>query len=207
MPSAEASGRDLSQFMAWYAQAGTPTLVCKMKYDAGRRTADLTVEQVLAPTPGQPTKKPLQIPLRVGLLGGNGNDLPLTLADGRTLDDGILEITKKKETFRFVDVPGRPVPSLLREFSAPATLEVDLADADLLFLMQHDRDAFNRWQASQDLAMRLLMAMVAALRAKGRRPTPGRSSRRSARSSPTMHSSPPIALRSSRFRAKGMSPA
>ncbi|MGE0699148.1 MAG: aminopeptidase N, partial [Hyphomicrobiaceae bacterium] len=161
---ADASGRDLGQFMTWYSQAGTPGLVCDLKYNEGKRTAELTIEQVLLPTPGQATKKPLQIPIRLGLLGGNGNDLPLDTATGTRVDTGIIEVTKRKETFRFVDVPSRPVPSLLRGFSAPVNLTIDLSDADLAFLMSHDADEFNRWQASQDYATRLLIAWVTAIR-------------------------------------------
>jgi len=171
---ADASGRDFGQFMTWYAQAGTPGLVCNLAYDATRRTAELTVEQVLSPTPGQATKKPLHIPLRLGLLGGNGNDLPLETSTGARLDDGVLEITKRKETFRFVDVPGRPVPSLLRGFSAPANLTIDQSDDDLAFLMSHDSDEFNRWQAGQDFATRLLTATVKALRKDKPAPDPTR---------------------------------
>ena len=159
---ADASGRDLTQFMTWYAQAGTPNLVCSLKYNAQKRTADLTIAQALPPTPGQDTKKPLHVPVRLGLLGGNGNDLPLELADGRTIDGGVIELTKRRETFRFVNVPSRPVPSLLRGFSAPANLTIDLDEADLAFLMAHDADQFNRWQAAQDYAMRLMVGAVAA---------------------------------------------
>ena len=160
---ADSSGRDLSQFMTWYSQAGTPTLVCDLKYDAKKRTADLTIEQVLAPTPGQPAKKPLHVPVRLGLLGGNGNDLPLELAGGGSVAAGVIELRKRKETFRFLDVPSRPVPSLLRDFSAPVNLAVNLTDGDLAFLMAHDADEFNRWQATQDYATRLLVASVAAI--------------------------------------------
>ncbi len=169
---ADTSGRDLGQFMTWYGQAGTPSLVCDLKYNPTKRTAELTVEQVLVPTPGQPTKKPLHIPLRLGLLGGNGNDLPLDTGPESRLDNGVLEITKRKETFRFVDVPGRPVPSLLRGFSAPVNLTIDLADEDLAFLMSHDSDEFNRWQAGQDYATRLLTASVTALRKDKTPPDP-----------------------------------
>jgi len=171
---ADASGRDFKQFMTWYSQAGTPGLVCDLKYDADKRTADLTVEQVLLPTPGQPTKKPLQIPLKLGLLGGNGNDLPLETKGATKIENGVLEITKRKETFRFVDIPSRPVPSLLRSFSAPVNLTVALSDDDLLFLMSHDSDAFNRWQAGQDYATRLLIASVKALRKDKAPPDPSR---------------------------------
>jgi aminopeptidase N len=165
---ADVSGRNLSRFMTWYAQAGTPHLRCVIAYDAERRIAELTVEQTTEPTPGQASKKPLHVPMKLGLLGGNGNDLPLELHDGRSLGAGLLEITKSRETFRFVNVPSRPVPSLLREFSAPVNLAVDLTEADLAFLMAHDSDAFNRWQAAQDYAMRLLVGAVTAT-AKGKR--------------------------------------
>ena len=171
---ADASGRDLGQFMTWYAQAGTPGLVCDLKYNAAKRTAELTVEQVLLPTPGQATKKPLHIPLRLGLLGGNGNDLALETSAGERLEGGLVEVTKHKETFRFVDVPSRPVPSLLRGFSAPVNLTIDLPDDDLAFLMSHDSDDFNRWQASQDYATRLLVQAVAADKADEPSPDPAR---------------------------------
>jgi aminopeptidase N len=113
---ADATGKDLQQFMTWYSQAGTPELVCQLKYDARAKTADLTIAQVLPPTPGEHKKKPLHIPVRLGLLGGNGQDLALTLASGQQLDDGLIEVRKRTETFRFRDVPSRPVPSLLRGF-------------------------------------------------------------------------------------------
>src|SRR6476620_10091259 len=90
----DATGRDLKQFMTWYSQAGTPELVCQLKYDARNKTADLTVAQVLPPTPGEAKKKPLQVPLRLGLLGGNGQDIALTLASGKRLQDGVIEVTK-----------------------------------------------------------------------------------------------------------------
>jgi aminopeptidase N len=164
-----ATGKDLQQFMTWYSQAGTPELVCQLKYDARAKTADLTIAQVLPPTPGEHKKKPLHIPVRLGLLGGNGQDLALTLASGQQLDDGLIEVRKRTETFRFRDVPSRPVPSLLRGFSAPVNLTIDLADADLQFLMANDSDLYNRWQAAQDYATRVLVDAVKAIRA-GKRP-------------------------------------
>jgi aminopeptidase N len=159
---ADASGRDLAQFMTWYRQAGTPQLACEVDYDPRARTADLTFRQVLNPTPGQPTKKPLHIPVRLGLLGGNGQDLDLTLASGEPLANGVVEVRKRTEKFRFRDVPSKPVASLLREFSAPVNLAIDRSDAELQFLMANDSDLFNRWQAAQDYATRVLMAAVAA---------------------------------------------
>src|SRR5262245_51336738 len=165
----DATGKDLGQFMTWYSQAGTPELVCQLKYDARSKTADLTISQVLPPTPGEQRKKPLHIPLRLGLLGGNGQDLTLAPAPGQQLDNGLVEVRKRTETFRFRDVPSRPVPSLLRGFSAPVNLTVDLADADLRFLMANDSDLYNRWQAAQDYATRVLVDAVKAIRA-GKRP-------------------------------------
>jgi aminopeptidase N len=165
----DATGRDLKQFMTWYSQAGTPELVCQLKYDARSRTADLTVAQVLPPTPGEAKKKPLHIPVRLGLLGGNGQDIALTLASGKQIEDGVIELTKRTETFRFLDVPSRPVPSLLRGFSAPVNLTIGLSDSDLQFLMANDSDLYNRWQAAQDYATRVLIEAVKAIRA-GNRP-------------------------------------
>ena len=157
---AEASGRDLTQFMLWYAQSGTPELVCDLSWDRNSRTATLTVEQVLAPTPGQPRKKPLHIPLRLGLVGGNGQDLPLKLASGQKVEDGVVHVTRRTETFRFVDIPSQPVASLLRGFSAPVKLTMKRSERDLQFLMANDRDLFNRWQAAVDYATGLVVETV-----------------------------------------------
>ena len=169
---ADSSGRDLKQFMTWYQQAGTPELACEIDYDARAKTADLTFRQVLDPTPGQPTKKPVHIPVRLGLLGGNGQDLDLTLASGEPLANHVLEVRKRTERFRFRDVPSKPVPSLLREFSAPVNLTIERTDTELEFLMANDSDLFNRWQAAQDYATRVLIGAVAARRRKERAPQP-----------------------------------
>ena len=165
---ADATGKDLDQFMTWYAQAGTPELVCELKHDPRAKTLDLTIDQVLPPTPGEPKKKPLHIPVRMGLVGGDGRDLPLTLASGQVLEGGLLEIRKRSETFRFRDVASRPVPSLLRGFSAPVNITIERSDEDLRFLMANDSDLYNRWQAGQDYATRVLVKTVRAVRA-GRR--------------------------------------
>ncbi len=118
----DASGTDLSQFRLWYSQAGTPELVANLRYDKDKKTADLEVEQILPATPGQPTKKPMHIPIRLGLLGANGHDLGLKLAGEEELPDGVVSLTKRRQSFRFIDVPSRPVPSLLRGFSAPVNV-------------------------------------------------------------------------------------
>ena len=166
---ADASGRNLDQFMNWYNQPGTPELVANLKYDARAKTATLEVEQVHGPSPGAPKKKPVPLPLKIGLLGANGHELPLTLANGRDVADGVLEMTKRNERWTFRDIPSKPVASLLREFSAPVNLTISHSERQLEFLMTHDTDGFNRWQATQDYAMRLLVASVKALR-KGERP-------------------------------------
>ena len=166
----QASKRDLSHFKLWYAQAGTPELVCALSYDKANKEAELRIEQVLPPTPGESRKKPLHIPVRIGLIGGNGQEIPLKRVTGEAIEDGVLHVTKRTETFRFADVPSPPVPSILRGFSAPVNLTLNLADRDLEFLMAHDQDLFNRWQAANTYATRTLVDMVKGLR-KGERST------------------------------------
>ena len=166
----DASKRDLSHFKLWYSQAGTPELVAALSYDRAKKQAELKIEQVLPPTPGESRKKPLHIPVKVGLLGGNGQEIALKRDTGEDIADGVLHVTKRSQTFRFVDVPSPPVPSILRGFSAPVNLTLNLADRDLEFLMAHDQDLFNRWQASNTFATRTLVEMVKALR-KGERAT------------------------------------
>ncbi|TWA74219.1 aminopeptidase N [Azospirillum brasilense] len=159
----DATGVDLTQFKRWYRQAGTPELDVSGVYDEAAKTYRLTVKQTVPPTPGQPVKEPMHIPLVMGLLGPDGADLPLRLT-GEAEAAGTsrtLHITEAGQTFTFVDVPARPVPSLLRGFSAPVKLRADLTDGDLTFLMANDSDAFNRWEAGQTLATRLLLSLVA----------------------------------------------
>jgi aminopeptidase N len=153
---ADVSGRDLKQFMRWYTQAGTPELACSLDYDARIKTARLTVSQVIPPTPGQAKKEPMLIPLKVGLIGANGDELPLTLTDGTPLRDGLLEVTEREQVFEFRDIPAPPTPSLLRNFSAPVRLTTNLDPGQIEFLMAHDSDPFNRWQAAQTYATNLL---------------------------------------------------
>src|SRR5262245_50432444 len=155
---ADSSGRDLSQFMLWYNQAGTPELACSLDYDARSKQARLSVNQVVPPTPGQARKEPMPIPLKLGLLGSNGDDLPLKLAGGTPLSDGLIEVTGREQTFTFADVPTAPIPSLLRGFSAPVRLNISLDPDQIEFLMMHDSDPFNRWQAAQSYATSLLTA-------------------------------------------------
>jgi aminopeptidase N len=147
--------RLLPQFKRWYSQAGTPRVCAHGVYDATARTYTLTLAQNCAPTPGQPVKEPFVIPVGVGLLGADGQDLPLQLA-GET--DGVVGtrtvvLTEASETLTFVNVGAEPVPSILRGFTAPVVLEFDYSDAQLLHLLAHDSDPFNRWEAGQRLAV------------------------------------------------------
>jgi aminopeptidase N len=155
---AEASGRDLSQFFTWYTQAGTPTLRATAQYDAAKQQYALTLEQQVAPSADEPEKRPLHIPLGIGLVGPDGEDMPLDLEGVGTLNTPLIELTAAKQTFRFNNVKSRPVLSLNRGFSAPVKLETGLSVADELFLMGHDGDSFNRWEAGQTLGRCLVIA-------------------------------------------------
>ncbi len=162
---ADAAHYDLTQFMRWYSQAGTPELVVEGSHDSGAKTYTLQITQIVPPTPGQPVKEPMAMPFALGLIGPNGRDLPLVLADGHKVERGVITLTKPKETFVFTGIETRPVASLNRGFSAPIKLTANLDDRDLTFLAAHDSDPFNRWQAVQTLATSLLMENVAAHRA------------------------------------------
>jgi len=162
----DASGSDLAQFRRWYEQAGTPRLEVRARHDAAAKTYELTVIQRCPPTPGQPKKQPLHMPLKVGLIGADGRDLPLRL-EGETTARGtsvVLSLRRDVEVFRFVDVPAPPVPSLGRGFSAPVIIEHEYGDRALRHLLSYDSDPFNRWEAGQRLATRLLLKGVAAHR-------------------------------------------
>jgi aminopeptidase N len=160
---AEKSGRDMTQFMRWYSQAGTPEVTVAGRYDAAARTFTLDAKQTVAPTPGQPTKPPMVIPLALGLVGKNGRDLPLPPNGG--VEHGVMVLSQPAQSVTFTGIAARPVLSINRGFSAPIKLKTDLTGDDLAFLAAHDNDPFNRWQALQTISMRLLIDNVAALRA------------------------------------------
>ena len=163
---ADASRHDMTQFMRWYSQAGTPDIKVAPHYDAQAKTYRLDITQTVPPTPGQPKKEPMVIPLALGFVGDNGVDLPL-VANGEALDRGVIEVTQPKQSFLFTEISERPVPSLNRGFSAPIKLTLPVEPDDLRFLAAHDSDPFNRWQAVQTLAMILLKANVTSLRGGG----------------------------------------
>ncbi|MDQ7970791.1 MAG: aminopeptidase N [Oxalicibacterium faecigallinarum] len=164
----DANGRDLTQFERWYSQAGTPRVVATTVYDAVHKTYAITLKQSCPATPGQKNKLPFHIPVAVGLLDSNGNDMQLHLRGfPQAQSTVVLELMEEQQTFVFEDVAEEPVPSLLRDFSAPVNLEYDYSDADLAFLMAHDSDAFNRWEAGQRLAARRLLALTATAQQSG----------------------------------------
>ena len=161
---ADANGRDLSQFERWYSQAGTPRVRLESHYDEKERTLTVSLSQSCPPTPGQTEKQPFLIPFAIGLLDSKGNDMPLRLKGGK--DSGtscILELSDASQTFTFVDVAEKPVISALRNFSAPVILEYEQSDDELLHLLSHDSDHFNRWEAGQRLAARRLVSLTKAV--------------------------------------------
>lgn len=163
---AEASGRDLSQFFRWYEQAGTPVVKVRTHHDAATGTFTLSLSQTTAPTQGQPDKRPQHIPLQIGLLDAEGRDLPLRLEGSGTLNEPIIELREASQEFRFKVIGKRPVLSINRSFSAPVILEADQSPEERLFLMSHDSDSFNRWEAGQTEATRLMVATVRAMEQK-----------------------------------------
>jgi len=168
---AAASGRDLRPFMRWYTQAGTPKVTVRTAHDPAEQTYRVDIAQSLAPTPGQPTKEPMTIPIALGLVDPQGGDLPLSSGDAarEELAEGVFELNEAARSIVFRGVPRRPTLSFLRGFSAPVRVEDDLTEEDLVTLSRHDSDNFNRWQALQSLATRGLLRGVAAIRA-GRTP-------------------------------------
>jgi aminopeptidase N len=158
----DANRVDLCQFKLWYSQAGTPELHISRAYDSHARTYALTIKQTCPPTQGQQEKKPFHIPVSVGLLRGDGKDFPLHLKGeiNAVVGTRVLEIRKMEETFVFTDIPHEPVPSILRGFSAPVKVKLNLSDDERFFLMANDSDEFNRWDAGQQLAVKLIMDLV-----------------------------------------------
>ena len=146
----DASGQDLSQFKLWYGQAGTPEVTATGQYNEAKRTYTLELSQMVPATPGQPDKKPMHIPVKVGLVGPNGADMA----------EELLHLKEAKQTFTFENIASRPVPSILRNFSAPVKLKTDLTDDELRFLMVNDSDGFNRWESGHTLSLRLLNGLI-----------------------------------------------
>ena len=163
----DASGIDLAQFRRWYDQPGTPVLQVIDEFDAARKRYTLTVRQSCPPTPGHAEKLPLHVPLALGLISPDGKDFLLQLEGERNSLAGtrVLSITQPEQRFTFENVGAKPVPSLLRGFSAPVIVRYDYDEAMLTHLMAHDSDPFNRWEAGQRLAGDLILRAAAAIHA------------------------------------------
>ncbi|MBP6344924.1 MAG: aminopeptidase N [Neisseriaceae bacterium] len=162
---ADANGRDFSQFALWYAQAGTPRVSVQMDYDAAQKRVTLRMQQSIPDTPGQTDKQPMMIPVRMGLLGQDGQALSFNIGDEATaVAEAVLVLTEAEQSFVLHDVAELPVPSLLRGFSAPVQLSYDYSAADLALLMAHDSDTFARWEAAQTSYRQAIGAHYAALR-------------------------------------------
>ncbi|WP_341902335.1 aminopeptidase N [Polaromonas sp. YR568] len=163
----------LPQFKRWYSQAGTPRVQAQGVYDVAARSYTLTLSQSCAPTPGQADKQPFVIPVGLGLLGADGRDLPLQQQGHSEVITGTqtLVLTEASQSFTFVGIDSEPVPSILRGFSAPVVLSFDYSDAQLLHLLAHDSDPFNRWEAGQRLAVNRAIAAIQSLAVNPSAPT------------------------------------
>jgi aminopeptidase N len=157
---ADANGQDLSSVATWYSQAGTPKLTVQTTYDSSAKTYTLKLHQTTPATPGQSSKKPVMIPVAMGLLSQDGTEFPLRLK-GSDKDLGtntVLRLDQESAEYTFTGIDSEPVPSLLRGFSAPVKMEVEgQSEEDLSVLLAHDTDEFNRWEAGQRLAKKLLV--------------------------------------------------
>jgi len=171
---AEANNADLGVFKLWYSQAGTPVLKASGKYNAQRREYRLELAQSCPSTPGQDKKLPLLMPVGMGLLDSRGEDMPLVLKDSEAspVSTMILPFQKTRETFVFRNIGENPVLSLLRNFSAPVKVETARSEDELAFLMAHDSDLFNRWDAGQQLSLKYILEQMESLRQGGRLTVP-----------------------------------
>lgn len=160
----DANGLDLAQFRRWYSQAGTPVVHCEEQYDAAQGTLQLRLQQQTPATPGQAEKQPLHIPVAIGLLADDGQNVAVQLAgdaSASTETTRVLELREGEQVFECANLPQRPVVSLLRGFSAPVKVVHELQDEQLAFLLRYDSDGFNRWRAGQDLAVRVMLKQIA----------------------------------------------
>ncbi len=163
----DASSIDLALLQRWYDQAGTPRVKVTAHYDLAAQEYALTFAQSCALSPGETSKAPFPIPIALGLLDSAGRAMPLMVSGPTQLaaDGSVFLLTEATQTLTLKQVSAAPVPSLLRGFSAPITLEFDYTEAELALLMAHDSDPFNRWEAGQRLAMQVLLNGIAAVRA------------------------------------------
>ena len=149
-----ASGYDLTQFKLWYGQAGTPTIRVRDSYDASAKRYSLHFEQSTPATPENEIKQPFHIPIALGFLAANGDELDFPHAQ---IVNGVYSLKNANAELTFENIDAPPVPSLLRDFSAPVKLNFDYSDQSLALLMAHDSDPFNQWEAGQRLALKVIL--------------------------------------------------
>jgi aminopeptidase N len=161
----DASDKDLSYFLTWYAQSGTPEISSRSKWDEASQTLELTLSQITKPTPDQADKVPLHMPIALGLVGKSGRNLGLQL-EGESEPGAvtrILDLDEPAKTFRFVGVPEDAMPSLFRGFSAPVRIVDEVTESARMHLMAHDSDPFNRWEAARSYTVSVIKTMAAAI--------------------------------------------
>ncbi len=159
---ADVTKRDLTEFFAWYEQAGTPSVSIETNYDEAAKSLELTLTQSTAPTPGQPTKHALPTPLAIGLLDGDGRVQSFQApGSDKPVEETVIVLDEASRTVRLEGVERAPVLSALRGFSAPVKLTTDAPARDRYVLLSSDPDLFNRWEAGQDLAVQLILARAA----------------------------------------------
>ena len=153
----EVSSIDLKQFRRWYKQSGTPQVDVQSHYDREAKTYSLSFNQSCPVTPGQSNKQPFYIPIKLGLVGPDGNDLPLNQQGDQSI---VFSLYEQNQTLVFENIQQPPVPSLLRGFSAPIKLNYEYSSDELAHLMANDSDGFNRWDAGQKLSLKVLSQLI-----------------------------------------------
>ncbi len=159
----DANDIDLSLFRRWYSQAGTPELSVKQVYDSEQQCLTLEMQQSSSPTPRQQTKKPLHIPVKLGLINSDGMTEKINYQSRPVVEEIVLELKQEKQTFEFNNLASKPVVSLLRGFSAPVVLKMEQSLEELAFLVRHDSDTFNRWEAGQKMSGTIIFSLIEAI--------------------------------------------
>lgn len=162
----DTNNRDFSQFQNWYNQSGTPLLNFKDDYNEQLQTYTLTITQSSGELESQKNNKPFHVPVEIGLLGSDGCEMQLDISNSHigNVTSAVLEITEPEQTFVFNNIMEKPLPSILRGFSAPVKIHYEYTNEQLAFLMAHDSDEFNRWDASQQLGIKLVLSLIEALK-------------------------------------------
>lgn len=158
---------DLGQFRQWYSQAGTPTVEATEVFNTDNKTYSLTLKQSNPVLLGQKPKEPLHIPIKLGLLAGNGNSATIKIKNHAPCDELIVDLKDKEQTFVFEGLDKKPIASLLRGFSAPVILKINQSLDDLAFLLSNDSDTFNRWEAGQKMSAQIIFSLIEDIQAEG----------------------------------------